>query len=388
MCGSETCQVQVRVKGELEARWWSETFEGLLISAEPDGTTLLSGALPDQSAMHGILGAIRDLGLPIVSVETSAASGGGGSSAEATPRRVLIAGGGGLVGGAVAEELQARHEIVRLVRRAPGPAEIEWDPDAGTIDRASLDGFDAVIDLATAPWSGRWTKEWKRRMHANRVGSYRLLAEALAGVARRPRVVVFASGMGIYAPAGDAIITEESALADDFLGRLQRDGEAATAAASDAGIRVVHLRLPMVLGGASLATLTTQNRRFGTGRQWSAWIARSEVARIVEHVLSTPAVAGGVNATSPSPLRNADIVSAVSRVTGRKPGRPIPAFVLRLLLGEMADSLILASRRMAPARLLDTGFSFLYPDFEVALRHEIARASRAQDRISESAATV
>jgi uncharacterized protein (TIGR01777 family) len=276
----------------------------------------------------------------------------------------------------VAGQLAARHETVRLVRRTAGPGEISWDPDAGRIDQDRLDGFDAVIDLATAPWSGRWTSEWKPRVWANRVGSYRLLAEALATVSRPPRLLVCASGMGIYAPSGDAVINEDSPLADDFLGRLQQDAEAATGAASDAGIRVVHLRLPMVIGGAALATLTTQNRRFGNGQQWSPWVARSEVPRIVEHVLTTPAVVGPVNATSSCPLRNADIVLAASRVTGRRPGRPIPAFVLRALLGEMATSLILASRRMVPSRLLETGFSFQYPDFEGALRNEIAEAGR------------
>jgi uncharacterized protein (TIGR01777 family) len=373
MCGSETCQVRVRVKGELEAEWWSRTFNGLLISAGPDGTTLLSGAVPDQSAMHGILAAIRDLGLPIVAVETTAGPGDG-APGRARPSRILIAGAGGLLGSAVAGHLAAGHEVVRLVRRTAGPGEIAWDPDAGTIHRARLDGFDAVIDLATAPWSGRWTKAWKRRMRANRVGSYRLLAEALANASPRPEVLVCASGMGIYAPAGDAVITEESPLADDFLGRLQQDGEAATSAAGEAGIRVVHLRLPMVIGGAALETLATQNRRLGDGQQWSPWVARSEVPRIVAHVLGSHAIAGAVNAASPLPLRNAEMVLAASRVTGREPGRPIPAFVLRGLLGDMATSLMLASRRIAPTRLLETGFSFQNPDFEVALRHELAEA--------------
>jgi uncharacterized protein (TIGR01777 family) len=378
MYGSETCQVRVRVKGEIEAQWWSRTFDGLLISHEPDGTTLLSGDLPDQSAMHGVLAAVRDLGLPIVSVETTDDSGGGTTS-RATPLRILIAGAGGLVGSAVAKLLAPDHEIVRLVRRTAGPGEIAWDPDAGTIDKARLDGFDAVVNMATAPWSGRWTKEWKRRMRANRVGSYRLLAEALAGVSSRPDVLVCASGMGIYAPAGDAVITEESLLADDFLGRLQQDGEAATLAAADAGIRVVHLRLPMVLGGTALETLATHNHRLGNGQQWSPWVARSEVPRIVEHVLASREITGAVNVASPRALRNSEMVYTASRVTGRKPGRPIPAFVLRGLLGgEMVTSLMLASRRISPARLLETGFVFQTPDFEIALRHELTEAGLAR----------
>ena len=122
--------------------------------------------------------------------------------------RVLVAGAGGLIGSAVAHHLASKgHEVVRLVRHAPGAGEVRWDPDGGTIDADGLEGFDAVIDVATMLWPTRWTSAAKQRMHGNRVGSYRLLAEALAGRTRKPKVLVCASGMGIYPSSGDEVIT-------------------------------------------------------------------------------------------------------------------------------------------------------------------------------------
>jgi uncharacterized protein (TIGR01777 family) len=289
--------------------------------------------------------------------------------------RILIAGAGGLIGSAVAAHLASSgHEIVRLVRHEPGPGEIRWDPDANTIDAESLEGFDAVIDVASMPWPARWTAGAKRRLHDNRVHSYRLLAEALATRVRRPGTLICASGMGIYPASGDEVITEDHALGDDFLARLQRDGEAATAAAAAAGIRVVNLRIPSVLGGSNLTAMTRNLRTLGSGHQWTSWIALDEIPPIIEHVLATPSLAGPVNVASPSPLRAADVTTTMGQVLGRRPGRGVPGLVLHLTLGEMADALLLASRRMEPRRLLDTGYRFRYPELDTALRHQLGVA--------------
>lgn len=283
--------------------------------------------------------------------------------------RILISGASGMIGSAVAPYLTSQgHEVVRLVRRVPGAGEVRWDPDAGTIDAAGLEGFDGVVHVASMPWPMRWTSEFKTQIRENRVGTNRLLAETLAGRKRKPQVLVCASGMGIYPSSGDQVITEESALGSDFLAMLQCDGEAATAPASAAGIRVVYLRIPAVLGGANIRRITG---RLGSGQQWSSWVARDELASIVQHVLVTDALVGPVNPVSPNPVRNAEFTTTLSRVLGSKPGLPMPAFLLRLMLGEMADALILASRRIEPRKLLATGYQFRFPLLEAALRHEL-----------------
>jgi uncharacterized protein (TIGR01777 family) len=283
--------------------------------------------------------------------------------------RILIAGSSGMIGSVVASFLANQgHEVVRLVRREPGAGEVHWDPDAGVIDSSGLEGFDGVVQLATMPWPMRWTAQSKQQMRDNRIGANGLLARTLAGVKRKPQVLVCASGMGIYPPSGDTVLTEESPLGTDFLAKLQCDGEAATALASAAGIRVVNLRIPAVLGGANLKR---NMGRLGSGRQWSSWVSRDELACIVEHVLLTGTLVGPVNPVSPNPVRNAELSATASRVLGAKPGLPVPAFLLRLMMGEMADALVLASRRIEPRKLLASGYRFLYPKLEDAVRHEL-----------------
>ncbi len=286
--------------------------------------------------------------------------------------RVLVAGAGGLIGSVVARDLKSDgHEVLRLVRHEPGPGEVRWDPDAGTIEQDNLEGFDAVVDVASMAWPTRWTPAAKKLIYDNRVRSYRLLAEALAGRECKPEVLICASGMGIYPSSGDQFLTEESAIGTDFLAGLQRDGEAATAAASAAGIRVVHLRIPSVLGGPNLDAMVRDLRPLGGGRQWWSWVALDEIPAIVEHVLANASLAGPINAVSPEPVRAAEFSATLGRVLSRRPGRGVPAVVLRLVMGEMAEALLLASRRMEPRRLLQTGYQFRYPELDAALRHQL-----------------
>jgi uncharacterized protein (TIGR01777 family) len=283
--------------------------------------------------------------------------------------RTLIAGASGLIGSAVAARLVTQgHEVIRLVRRAPDAGEVRWDPDEGTIDVAGLEGFDGVVHVASVPWPARWTTKAKQQIRANRLATNSLLARVLADCSHKPRVLVCASGMGFYPPSGAQIITEDSAGGTSWLATLQRDGEAATAPASAAGIRVVNLRIPPVLTGASIARGTN---RIGNGRQWMSWVGRDELTSIIEHVLLIDALEGPVNPVSPNPVQNADFAATTARVLGRKPGLALPAFLLHLLLGEVADEFILASRRMEPRKLLATGYQFRFPDLETALRHEL-----------------
>ncbi len=282
--------------------------------------------------------------------------------------KILIAGSHGMIGSAVTRGLSGRgHEIVRLVRREPGRGELYWDPDAGRIDEGGLEGFDAVIQLASMAWPMRWTAKAKQKMRLNRSATYRLLADSLAACSRKPRVLVCASGIGVYPPSGDDVITEETAPCSSFLSDVDLDGETATASAEAAGIRVVHLRIPPVIGGAALQRIGFQG---GDGRQWMSWVGLGELPFIIEFALTCETLCGSVNAVSPSPLRGAEFATTATRALGQKPGGTMPAWVVRLMLGEMGEEFVLASRRVQPAKLLAAGYRFHYPDLECALRYE------------------
>ncbi len=282
--------------------------------------------------------------------------------------KILIAGSHGMIGTAVTPYLDAcGHQISRLVRSVPGPGEVWWDPDRGEIDTPSLEGFDGVVHLASMPWPMRWTVKAKEKIRANHLGTNRLLAEFLARCTHKPQVLICASGMGYYASSGEEILTEDCPPGMSFLARLQQDGEAATAPASKAGIRVVHLRIPPVIGGP---TLQRAGFQAGNGQQWMSWIGRDELAFIIEFALMTESLSGPVNAVSPNSVRNAEFAAISSKVFGQKPGLVMPAFLARLIMGEMGEEFLLTSRRIQPAKLLAAGYQFRFPELEDTLRHE------------------
>jgi len=284
--------------------------------------------------------------------------------------KILIAGSHGMIGSAVTSHLiECGYEVVRLVRSKPKADEIWWDPDPGQIDAISLEGFDGVINLASKRWPMRWTEKAKQKMRANRLVTNRLLAASLAKCEYKPRVFICASGMGHYPPSGDDILTEVCPAGASFLSILNRDGEAITEPASLAGIRVVHLRIPMVLGGDRLKMLGFQA---GDGQQWMSWIGRDEVASIIDFVLKTESLSGPVNTVSPNPMRLADFARESTDALGQKPGGVMPAFIVRTIMGEMGEEFLLASRRVQPAKLLAAGYRFRFPDLADALRHEQA----------------
>lgn len=283
--------------------------------------------------------------------------------------KTLIAGSNGMIGSAVTRHLiESGHEVIRLVRHTPGPGEVWWDPDACQIDAAGLDGFDSVVQMASMPWPMRWSQKAKEKIRTNRSVTYRLLAESLAACTRKPRVLVCASGIGVYPPCGDEVITEDKAPCNSFLSNVDRIGETATVSAEAAGIRVMHLRIPPVMGGAALQRVGFQA---GDGRQWMTWVARDELASIIEFALKTESLSGPINAVNPNPLRDAEFAATATRALGTKPGGVMPAFLVRLLLGEMGEEFILASRRVYPARLLAAGYRFRFPELEEALKHEM-----------------
>jgi len=282
--------------------------------------------------------------------------------------KILIAGSHGMIGSAVTPYLiSCGHQVTRLVRSTPSPDEVWWDPDARKIDACDLEGFDGAVNLATAHWPFHWTAKAKEKIHNNRRATYRLLADSLAGCAHKPRVLVCASGIGVYPSSGDAILTEDSTPCSSFLSAVDLSGETATRAAEAAGIRVVHLRIPQVMGGVALQYAAF---RAADGRQWISWIGRDELASIIEFALTTESLHGPVNAVSPNPLRNAEFATTAAQALGLKPGSVMPAFVVRLMMGEMGQEFALASRRAQPTKLLAAGYRFRYPDLACALQHE------------------
>jgi uncharacterized protein len=303
---------------------------------------------------------------------------------EGSRRHIAVTGGSGLIGTALIQRLrQDGHRITQLVRRPAGPGEVSWDPAGGKLEPTGLEGIDALINLAGENVGARWTAARKRRIRESRVNGTRLLSQTIAGLRRPPPVLISVSAVGIYGGRGDEILTEAASLGDpsrDFLASVCREWEAAADPARAAGVRVVHPRLGVVLSpaGGALSKLLLPFRlglggRVGPGSQWMSWIAIDDAVAVIQYALETGTVQGPVNATAPDPVTNRDFTRTLGRVLQRPTLFPVPAAALRLALGEMADETLLASARVLPARLLQLGYEFRYPDLGGALRHVLGK---------------
>ncbi len=298
--------------------------------------------------------------------------------------RILVSGSTGLVGSSfTAQATAGGHDVVRLLRSRPkrGVPEVSWDPIAGRIDTASLEGLDAVVHLAGESIShGRWTADKKARIRNSRVEGTRLLAEALAGLRRPPRVLLCASAIGFYGHRHADVIDEDSAPGAGFLAQVCQEWERAAQPAIQSGIRVLHLRLGVVLspvGGALAAVLTPFRLGLGgvvgDGTQYMSWIALEDATRVIDHSLVTESLSAAVNAVAPHPVTNREYTETLGRVLSRPTLFPFPAFAARLALGEMADELLLSSTRVEPRRLIASGYKFRFPTLEGALRHMLGK---------------
>ena len=294
--------------------------------------------------------------------------------------KIAIAGASGLLGSELGPAFESDgHEVVRLVRREPGgPQEVAWDPVAGTIDAAALDGVDAIVNLSGATIGKRWTESRRREILESRVQATGLLARTAAALDRRPTVLVSAGGIGIYGDRGDEVLTEGSELGTGFLADVAKAQEAAADPAGEAGIRVVGLRQGIVLtrkGGALQRMLTPfklgLGGRVGSGRQWWSWVSLDDVVSAYRFVLAGD-LDGGVNLTSPNPATSAQFTKALGKALRRPTVFPLPEFAVRSMFGEMGVGTLLEGQRALPARLLDAGFSFTHADIDDAMRAALA----------------
>ena len=296
---------------------------------------------------------------------------------------IIVSGANGLIGKALAPALEAAgHRVTRLVRgRArPGWAEIAWEPETGRIAPQVMEGADAVVHLAGESIIGRWNADKKRRIYDSRVRGTQVICEALRQVVKAPKVFVCASAIGYYGNCGERLLQEESRAGRDFLARVCTDWEAAAVPASGRGIRVVSARLGMVLSssGGALGQMLPPFRlgvggMLGSGSQYMSWISLDDVVGAITHVLTTDSLHGPVNFVAPEVVRNREFTRTLGRVLRRPTRLRVPAFAARLLFGEMAQALLLASTRVEPAKLQASGYSFRHPQLESALRHLLGK---------------
>jgi len=298
---------------------------------------------------------------------------------------ILVSGASGLIGSAVVQSLEAGGVgIARLLRPDSEStlfrAEIiRWDP-AQPLSPDEVSGFDAVIHLAGENIAGRWTTEKKARIRDSRVLGTRNLAQGLAQTKQKPRVFVCGSAIGYYGDRGDEILKETSAAGTGFLPDVCREWEAATQAASDAGIRTVQLRTGVVLSakGGALAKMLLPFKlglggRVGSGRQWMSWIDIEDMVGAIHHILKTDSLTGPVNLVDPKPVTNAEFTKTLASVLRRPAIFPMPEFAVKLAFGEMGETVLLGSQRVEPAKLVESGYPFRYGELRKSIEANLHR---------------
>ena len=294
--------------------------------------------------------------------------------------RVLVSGSSGLIGRALVARLEeSGDEVVRLVRRETheDTPHLAWDPEKGALAPDSIEGFDAVMHLAgESVASGRWNAARKQRIMESRQKGTQLLSDALARAGHKPKVLISASAIGIYGDRGEEKLDEDSSSGKGFLADVCRAWEAATESASEAGIRVVRLRLGMVLSaeGGALARMLPPFRLglggpLGNGAMFMSWITLEDVIGAITFAVAEPALQGPVNGVSPHPVRNRAFTQSLAKALHRPALIPVPRIAVRLALGEMGEALALSSSRVYPKRLEDAGYVFRDPEIGAALEN-------------------
>jgi len=299
------------------------------------------------------------------------------------PLRILLAGGRGFLGQALGALLSAQgHAVAYLSRSRLDEADVYWNPQKGEIELARIEGFDAVVNLAGESLvSGRWNNERKRRFWESRIDATRFLVDAFLRLKSPPAVFLSGSAIGYYGDGSETALGETSPRGEGYLAELCGAWEAAALRAESLGARVCLLRTGVVLDprGGALAQMLSAFRlgaggALGDGRQWFPWIALEDWIRSVSWLLFAEKVSGAVNLAAPNPVRQRDFARALGRAVKRPAFVPAPRAALRLAFGEMADEALLASARVEPGVLLESGYRFALSQVDLALARMLGRA--------------
>ncbi|HEV2887288.1 MAG TPA: TIGR01777 family oxidoreductase [Jatrophihabitans sp.] len=293
--------------------------------------------------------------------------------------KLIIAGASGFIGKALVTDLRGHgHQVSTLVRRTPtSESEFEWHPDRGELDPLTLAGADAVISLSGAGVADkRWSQAYRQVLVQSRVQPTTTIAQALAGLPAevRPGTFLSASAIGYYGERGDQPLPESATAGTGFMADLVRRWEAATEAASGAGVRVAMLRTGLVLSssGGLMKRLVPLFKfgaggKLGSGRQYQSWITLADELAAIRHILQTEQLEGPVNMVGPEPVRNAEFSAELAKALHRPALLPAPAFGLRLVLGDFAKEGVLVSQRVLPEKLIGNGYRFQHADLRSAL---------------------
>jgi uncharacterized protein len=297
--------------------------------------------------------------------------------------KILVAGGNGFIGPALISQFVARGDTVIALVRSVAAAQHLFPPEvpvAGWDGRTVgawgnlMNGVDAVVNLSGASIAGaRWTPARKELIRASRVAPTRALIEAMRAANPRPAVLLNVSAVGYYGMAGEGVVTEQSAPGTDFLGTVCQEWEKEARSAASLGVRVVLPRLGVVLAseGGALERMVLPYRlfaggRIGSGQQWYPWVHRDDAIAVMLFLLDHAHIEGPINVVAPELVRMRELAAELGHVLGRPSWFPVPSFVLKTLLGEMAG-MILNGRQILPERLQREGFPYRFPTLRTAL---------------------
>ena len=292
--------------------------------------------------------------------------------------KILISGASGLLGSAYSDYLSNKgHTVFKLVRREPASEyELFWNPMTGELDLKNIEGFDSIINFSGKNIGlGRWTKKSKKVIYDSRIQSTTLLSESIAKLNHPPESFLSSSAVGYYGETGSEFVNEGTEPGKGFLSDLCVKWEKATMPAVRAGVRVIQLRSGVVLSakGGALAKMLTPFKlglggRLGNGRQYLSWIMIDDYVGALYHLMTSENIQSPVNVVSPEPETNREFTKILAKVLNRPAIFPIPAFVLKTLLGQVAEEILLSSTRAIPQLLMGSGFEFKYPALEDALK--------------------